>query len=330
MPTEAPFPLDVTTLPRVDALKDEPSVAGVSGGRTSALMAHMLSSETTLCFQNTGLEHERTLDFICRLEDDLRRPIVRLEWRPPPEAAAPRFATFEVVTHETMSRKGEPFHGLLSSLRSYRATKDKGPIAPWARQRVCTAYLKMRTEQAYMRSLGHGEYTRFVGLRFDEPARVHRLMASARKTIDPQCPLYDFGITKRHVMRFWQHKNYDLGLPEHLGNCVACFMKDERDLASALMDPSVDAAFWIGIEEEFGPMRRGRTSYREVLEEAPARMAIRAALQRGEVVPLELSPKRQRLVVLQEKRAKSEDWSCSCEAAMVHEDEEYDEAVIGA
>lgn len=289
----------------------------------------MVPQETILSFQNTGREHEKTLEFLCRLEDDLQRPIVRLEWRPPPQRGdAPRLATFEVVTHQTMSRKGEPFREMLETSKAFRETKDKPPLAPWARSRICTSYLKIRTMHKYMVSLGLDVYTKYIGFRFDEPDRVHRRMSDATRGIDPKFPLYDAKITKADVLRFWSAKPYDLNIPEHLGNCIECFMKGERDLATALLDPLAIPDFAIGIERDFGSMRgAGRPSYAQVYAEGPARMAIRQSIAGGaaEIVrPVGLDEKRYRLIVRQELKPKDEPWSCSCEGAeaLAFEDDE--------
>lgn len=118
------------------------SIAGISGGRTSALMAlDYVPKDCILCFQNTGKEHSKTYEFLRRLEDDAQRPIVRLEWRAPTRGERPKFATFEVVEHNRLSRKGEPFTDLLECLKTYRKkVKNKPPLAPWARQRICTLH----------------------------------------------------------------------------------------------------------------------------------------------------------------------------------------------
>lgn len=308
----------------------KPSVAGISGGRTSGLMAFLVPQDTILTFQNTGEEHEKTLEFLCRLEDDLQRPIVRLEWRPPPRRGdPPRLATFEVMTHQTLSRRGEPFRELLETLKAYRAAKDppEPPTAPWAKRRLCTAHLKIRTKHRYVLSMGWDVYADFIGYRFDEQDRVTRARRISRRAIDQRFPLFDMRITKSDVLAFWKTKSYDLEIPEHLGNCKGCFMKDERDLATALIDPATDSAFYIDIEREFGPMRRGgRPSYEQVLAEAPARMMIRQQIAgAAEIVrPQGLDERRYRLIVRQEREPKAEPWSCSCDGAevMAFEDEE--------
>lgn len=275
--------------------------------------------DAVLCFQNTGREATKTYEFIERLEQDLGREIVRLEFRAPTRGEPPVKATFAIVEHRHLARRGEPFKDLLECIRTYRAEhKGLGPVAPWARSRICTAYLKIRTQRKFCVSLGWGHqrnYTEYVGLRFDEPERVARMRErNDRLDTDERAPLHEAGVTKEDVLRFWSSKPFDLEVPEHMGNCTGCFLKDERDLASALLEDETDAAWWIGIEEEYAPMRRGRPSYRQVLAEAPDRMKIREALSRGEAYTVGIPRRRIRLIVAQETSARSR-FSCECDAA---------------
>jgi hypothetical protein len=136
---------------------------------------------------------------------------------------------------------------------------------------------------------------------------------------DERALLFDLGISKNRVLQFWSEMPFDLGLPEHMGNCTGCFLKDERDLADALVDEETDAQWWIDIEENYAPMRRGRSSYRQVRDEAPERHRIRAAIQRGEDVrpgrfESSLPWRRVRLIVAQEHSARVP-FSCECDAA---------------
>ena len=296
------------------------AIAGISGGRTSARMAYMLDPSVVLCFQNTGKEHSKTYEFLERLEQDLGRPIIRLEFRAPVRGAPPKHATFEIVEHRQLARHGEPFVDMLECVRTYRAKhKDMGPVAPWARSRICTAYLKVRTQRKYCATLGWGmtsrEYTEYVGFRADEPLRVAKMRGrNDALDTDERAPLFDAGIVKSDVLKFWAGKSFDLEIPEHLGNCTACFLKDERDLADALLVDETEAAWWIAIEETYAPMRRGRPSYRQVLEEAPERVKIRAAMARGEAFETSLSKRRVQLIVKQELAPRSA-FSCECDAA---------------
>lgn len=326
------------------------AVAGISGGRTSARMAYMVSA--LLSFQNTGRENAKTYDFLERLEQDLQRPIYRLEFRAPPRGEPPVRATFEVVEHRHLARdwKNSPFRDMLETLRTFRAKHNKlrpvddcgcrncksgmpHPVAPWSRSRVCTAYLKIRTQRKWCASLGWGtqkEYVEYVGLRVDEPRRVARMRErNDRLHTYEAAPLFDAGITKEDVLRFWAGKPFDLGIPEHLGNCEDCFLKDEADLATAMVDPnrSTDPADFISVERDYAPMRRQRSSYEQILHEAPARMAIRAALAEGRAYTVDLPQRRIKLIVAQEiERARSgaSPFSCECDAAKADDFEDYD------
>lgn len=301
------------------------AVAGISGGRSSARMAYMV--QAMLSFQNTGCENGRTYDFIKRLEQDLRRPIHRLEFRAPPRGEPPVKASFEVVEHRHLARsfKVSPFRDMLECLKAYRAkVKNLGPVAPWARSRICTAYLKIRTQRKWCQSLGWGhqrDYTEYVGLRADEPARIAR-MKERNQTLDTdeRAPLADAGITRADVLAFWAKKRFDLNLAEHLGNCEDCFLKNESDLATSMLDPNrtTDPTDFIFVERDYAPMRRGRSSYAQVWAEAPARMEIRRALAEGRDYSVDLPRKRVSLIVAQETeraRSGSPGFSCECDAA---------------
>lgn len=307
------------------------AIAGVSGGRTSAVMGKKLPKDVVLAFENTSKEATKTYEFIDRLEQDLERPIVRLEFRAPPRGCPPIEATFEIMRHHEMARDGSVFEDMLEMCAAYRRTLGKPPIAPWARSRICTAYLKVRTQRKFCLALGWGketEYTEFVGYRADEPDRVAKMnVRNESRDTDERAPLYDLGLTRADVMSYWEQMPYDLGLPEHMGNCTGCFLKDERDLASALLEDETDAEWWIEVEEKYAPMRRGRPSYRQVLEEAPQRMKIRAALERGEPFSVDLPPRRVKLIVAQERSVRVP-FTCECDAAKADDFDEQLELAL--
>ena len=79
-----------------------PAFSGISGGRTSGMMAALHDAKVVLTFQNTGREHPKTYEFLDRLDHALGRRLVLLEFRPPKvRGARPREFEFEVVTHKT-------------------------------------------------------------------------------------------------------------------------------------------------------------------------------------------------------------------------------------
>lgn len=312
------------------------TLGGISGGRTSALM-HVLTLAANGpdapyigLFSNTGREHPATLDFLRDLEAATERPLVWTEFVPPPVwGQAPRYARVREVTYDTASRDGTPFVDFLETLAQFRRQqKDLPPTAPGHKHRLCTAYLKIRTMHRWALSQGFEDYDKFVGLRADEPDRVSTLASHDRGGVAHFTPLSRAGLTKADVLAFWAAQPFDLQIPEHLGNCTACFLKDEADLAQVLYEePIADAAWWIRVQEAYGSFRRSRRSYAEVLAEAPVRLeVVRPALARGEtpVCPEGFSPRRFLLITRQEQRrlrTPSTGFSCACEGAQLAEDD---------
>src|SRR6056297_2006523 len=87
-----------------------------SGGRTSAMMLHHIieangldvvnSDRVVVSFQNTGREMPETLDFVQECSDRWGVRVVWLEYR----NEEPRY---EVVSHNSASRNGEPFEAII-------------------------------------------------------------------------------------------------------------------------------------------------------------------------------------------------------------------------
>ncbi len=274
-------------------------------------------------FQNTGEEHARTYAFMEALEDATGLKHTWLEYRAPRmKGAPPRDAEFAVVTPKTADRNGGPFDEMMQALADYRATKGLGPISPWARSRICTAYLKSRTQDKWLASLGISKRDECAGLRADEPSRVEKYAWGSTQAVQHFSPLADAGITKADVMEFWSWQAFDLGIKEYEGNCNVCFLKDESDQSRAISEVSHEtAARWIARQEVY-PQFGGRRhrGYKTLLEEAPARREIEATLSAGDKPENthNMEPRRFHLVVIQErKRLKGEvaPFSCNCEGA---------------
>lgn len=305
------------------AARQAPAVGSISGGRTSAMMAALMDDSSRLIFQNTSREHPKTYEFLERLEDALRRPIVWLEYRSPTHKAAPPVAAnFAVVTPATACKDGSLFRQLLEDLRDYRAAKGEGAIAPWARSRICTAYLKHRVQERYLRSIGVETYDALLGLRADEPERVHTIQARDTHARTYRCPLFDAGIVKPDVLAFWREQSFDLELQDRQGNCTGCFLKDESDLARVMVEPESDVQWWEDMTRDFSGFGGQRfKGYAALAAEFPIRIKIENALRAGEppVNDGSLPPHRFKLVQRQEERRyKGElaSFSCACESTV--------------
>ncbi|MHC8493415.1 phosphoadenosine phosphosulfate reductase domain-containing protein [Thalassospira sp. SM2505] len=230
-----------------------PTVISFSGGRSSAYMlssilqAHNdnLPDDVKVIFCNTGLEHPATLDFVQECASRWGVHITWLEWRD----KAVFGAAFEVVSHNSASRDGEPF----------RALVRKRKYLPNPVTRMCTAELKVKTTERYCKQvLGLKEWTSVVGLRADERHRVARMKArneTGKDAWETVMPMAEAEVTKRTVSSFWQRQPFDLGLPNINGstpdgNCRLCFMKGETTIMGIIqLDPN-SADWWIDTEAE--------------------------------------------------------------------------------
>ena len=223
-----------------------PAVISFSGGRTSAYMlrhildAHggRLPDDIAVVFANTGMERPETLDFvdICATAWDVPIVWVEYDWDAPHRT--------RLVDHGTASRDGEPYASLI----------DRKGFVPNQGMRFCTGFLKRDRIEAYARYwLGLKRWHSVVGLRADEPRRVHRMRAlncGSRTGAHAALPLADARVCERDVLAWWKTQPFDLGLPGYAGNCTLCFLKGRSKLLHLIReDPSL-ADWWIDQEAQ--------------------------------------------------------------------------------
>lgn len=213
-----------------------------SGGRTSAYMLHQvleangpLPDRVVVSFQNTGREMPETLDFVQECGERWGVRIVWLEYRP----EAPRF---EVVSHNSASRNGEPFEALIR----------KRKFLPNRVTRFCTGDMKIKPMTRYLRSLGWDGWYVATGIRADEPDRLGAKIG-ARQRWAPWYPLAAAGVSRHDVAAFWERQPFDLRLPNvkgrtSLGNCDGCFLKSEAARAALVRDYPERAQWWSDME----------------------------------------------------------------------------------
>ena len=254
---------------------DLPAVVSFSGGRTSGYMLwHILDAfggkkpdGLEICFQNTGLEHPKTLEFINECSQQWNVPITWLEYVLDEDDQF----TFQVVDYETCSKNGEPFTRMIKK-KNYLPN----PVA-----RVCTANLKIRILQKYLKTLEGFEegWDNAIGLRADEPHRVHRLKADS-KYDQPVTPLYPAGVTQPMVDEWWRNQPFNLNLPlggNIAGNCVGCFLKGKAKLETLVKEMPEHFEWWAEAEKiplksqpEGGRFRNDRPSYELMIKTSKA------------------------------------------------------------
>jgi len=218
-----------------------------SGGRTSAYMTKQVLDNysdkynISVVFANTGLEHEKTLEFINNCDKYFGFNTVYVE------AIAQhnqrKSALHKLVTFETASRKGEPFED-----------KIKKTGIPNQAFPDCTRDLKLAPINSYLKSIGWGSrgtkngYTTAIGIRTDETRRVSK-SATKNKIV---YPLIDwFPSDKQDILDWWKDQPFDLEIPEYLGNCKTCWKKSTNKLIKVYKDSPEEFEFFARMEREY-------------------------------------------------------------------------------
>lgn len=204
-------------------------------------------------FANTGREHEGTLEFVRECGERFGVEIEWVEYDPNDERK------FRVVDFATADRTGKPFRDVIETRN----------FVPNTLRRICTQVMKVETIARFAKWRGVEEGTMVVGLRADEPRRVHRVHNDHRQGFDYVCPMAQAGHTINDVNRYWSESDFDLQLPNNdraFGNCDLCFLKGRGVLERVLRHEPERAQWWIDIEESFGhQFRNDRPTYRQML-----------------------------------------------------------------
>lgn len=215
-----------------------------SGGRSSAVMTKMVlqkypDAEIQITFANTGFEHEDTLRFV----NDCDRHLFggRVVWiEAVINPAAGEGVGFKVVNYQTAARNGEPY---IAGVRKYGLWNQTNSS--------CTARLKIEPMQRYLKTKGffRGKllnYWTAIGIRVDEIDRV----SVNHKENQVFYPLITEGINKREILKQCAKLPFDLKIDEHYGNCVGCFKKSTRKLATIARDSPEYFDRWEDMERE--------------------------------------------------------------------------------
>jgi len=197
-----------------------------SGGRTSALMAYLIKThwshlyETQFVFANTSFEHPDTLRFVHAVDQAFDLNLVWLE--AVPSHGQRKASGHRVVTFETAAREGEVFRDVVAKYGLPNQTYQ-----------LCSRELKLNAMKSYMKSIGWEDYWTAIGIRIDEPKRILPT-ARAQKIMYPLISTWPHD--KQDVLDFFEVFDWNLKIPEHLGNCRACFKKSDRKLAAVYRD----------------------------------------------------------------------------------------------
>lgn len=139
--------------------------------------------------------------------------------------------TYDIVNYDTASRNGQPFEAV--NLK-YGIPNKHSPH--------CTRELKETTIKKYVRDVCGNNYKMAIGIRADERIRINMNRAKKYQWIYPL--VYDTPTTKRDVMEFWKKQNFDLQLPDYLGNCDLCWKKSLKKRIQILQEKPQLGDWW--------------------------------------------------------------------------------------
>lgn len=201
---------------------NENLLVSFSGGLTSAKMVFKLLEsvrEPLIVFSNTGLEHERTLEFVRDIQLNWG---VYVWWvEAVIDSTQGIGTTYRIVDFDSASRNGEPFRALCAKYglpnKSYKHCNRELKIEPI--HKFACDYFNSRFK--------YQNYSTAIGLRVDEIDRIDKKYKK-KNFLYPLIGQYP--ATKEDVANFWSKQSFTLELPEHYGNCVTCFKKSDRKL----------------------------------------------------------------------------------------------------
>tara|TARA_R110002049_G_scaffold111812_1_gene261103 strand:+ start:1722 stop:2606 length:885 start_codon:yes stop_codon:yes gene_type:complete len=224
-----------------------------SGGRTSEYMYKRLLAEYSDkynivgIFANTGWEHHKTLEFVNNNDiENAKLYGAKSIWVEAVVNAGRVACTHKVVTYETASRNREP---MIEVIKKYGLPNAAYPH--------CTRELKEAPIHDYVKNIlgwsnkkdGDNNYNTALGIRIDEPRRLKNSVTPQNK-VYPLAHWFNDAPDKLDILDWWEEREFDLGIPEHLGNYVGCFRKSERKSMKAYRD--APEQFVNTMEKDFG------------------------------------------------------------------------------
>lgn len=216
-------------------------VVSFSGGLTSAYMSKWLIDNMShvytffLVFANTGLEHEKTLEFIDRCDREWGLNIEWIESVTHPKRG--KGQTYNIVNFKSASRNGEPFESLVKVEGISNAGTPR-----------CSHRLKGIPLDKYRKSISKNAFAA-IGIRVDEFDRMN----SNYKKLNLMYPLITMKpTTEAEIVHWWDQQSFKLDLEKHYGNCVSCWKKSDRKLLTIAKNTPEYFDFFKMCEKKYG------------------------------------------------------------------------------
>lgn len=208
-----------------------PQVVSFSGGRTSAYLVYLMEhrrkdgEDIHYVYMDTGAEHPKTYEFIRNIVKNWNIDLHCLRVIPDPEMG--KASSYEELSVDDIGPDLIPWKRMLNKYGH-----------PYVGGAFCTDRMKSVPFTKYCQErFGKENYHTWLGIRADEPNRLRDAPGFSYLA-----DISDF--EKQDVLDWWEEQPFDLGIQEHLGNCVFCIKKSMQKVALATMDePELAAQF---------------------------------------------------------------------------------------
>ena len=222
---------------REEAEVSKVNLVSFSGGRTSAYLVWLMEQKrknegwyVAYVFMDTGAEHPATYQFIRDIVNHWGIDLTCLRVRYNPNLGTGN--SYDVVSVNDIGPDLAPWKGMVNKYGSPSA------VAPY-----CTTRMKTDPHNKWANDIyGKDGYITWLGIRADEPRRL--------KSVEGIKFLAEISdMEKPDILQWWEAQPFDLGIEEHLGNCVFCIKKSLNKLGLAIKDEERLAAEFIEMSE---------------------------------------------------------------------------------
>jgi len=205
-------------------------------------------------FANTSWEHYETLAFVDKCTERWKEKYnFSLVWVEADIKEMGVGTKHKKVNYTTCKKDMEIFQQLASKYG-----------LPNAGLPFCTRELKENPIHHYVKDVlgwsnnkGSSQpYQTALGIRIDEPKRLKRTDAHKQNKVYPLVDWHREQPDKLDIIDWWEEQEFDLGIPEHLGNCVGCYKKSKKKLLKALRDAPYQ--FINDLEKRYGYIGNNR------------------------------------------------------------------------
>lgn len=231
-------------------------VCTVSAGYSSMLMALKMkewypNANIIYVFANTGMEDERSLQFLKDCSDYYGFNIVYLE--PVINFTKGKGTDYKIVSFKKLNRDGSMFE---DGIEVYGI--------PSVANKWCNRDLKLVPMTKYSNDVfGVNNWSVALGIRIDEIDRL----SENYKINNIFYPLMENKIDSRLRNKFWSEQPIKLGIKAYEGNCTLCFEKSNRKKMTIAKEYPDKVIWWNKMEKKYGSIKiDGKDVYNNMID----------------------------------------------------------------